>query len=201
MPRVDKGSLCLVCVSYLYVYEEAWVPWEMEDTLFGQYYHHHLLRSMPGVLRPWLWQTRNFWGQGNHPHLYTLVTTGENTATWFHIENQCFFWEQLLKKLSFKREAPVDMIGQIPLFRRKTKLQWTYALCYFHPTEMLWLICIYDEEYFTIENNPKQKIAPGQQHKTNFLPDVILNGWDIKTLKNGVYNGNTDRLLTIETLL
>lgn len=53
------------------------------------------------------------------------------------------------------------------------------------PTEMLWLICIYDEQYIITENKPKQKIAPGQQHKTNLLPDVILNGWDIKTQKKG----------------
>lgn len=44
------------------------------------------------------------------------------------------------------------------------------------PTEILWLIYIYDEQYFIIENNPKQKIAPGRQRKTNLLPDVILNG-------------------------
>lgn len=37
--------------------------------------------------------------------------------------------------------------------------------------------------------------------KTTFRPDVISNSWDIKTLKNGVYNGNADRLLTIAALL
>lgn len=66
---------------------------------------------------------------------------------------------------------------------------------------MSWLICIYNEQYLITDNNPEQKIAPGLKHKANLLPDVILNGWDIKTLKNGVYNGNTDRQLTIEMLL
>lgn len=37
--------------------------------------------------------------------------------------------------------------------------------------------------------------------KTTLQPDVISNSWDIKTLKNGVCNGNADRLLTIAALL
>lgn len=55
-------------------------------------------------------------GQGNHPHLFTLVTTGKQTATWFPTENQPCLWEQLLEKLFFKHKATADMIGQIPLF-------------------------------------------------------------------------------------
>lgn len=37
----------VVPISYLYIYEEGQVPWQMEDTLFGHYYHHNLLRLMP----------------------------------------------------------------------------------------------------------------------------------------------------------
>lgn len=37
----------VVPISYLYIYEEGQVRWQMEDTLFGHYYHHNLLRLMP----------------------------------------------------------------------------------------------------------------------------------------------------------
>lgn len=42
-----------------------------------------------------------FEGLGNHPQLYTLITTGKCAATSFHIENQCFFIEQMLRYHSY----------------------------------------------------------------------------------------------------
>lgn len=50
------------------------------------------------------------------------------------------------------------------------------------------------------EKQTEKKIAPGSTKVTRLL-DEISSGWDIKTLKKGVYNGNADRLLTIASLL
>jgi len=71
----------------------------------------------------------------------------------------------------------ISQIPFFPSFLKKKKATMSLGTLLFPPSKkMLWLICIYNELYFIIENNPKQKIAPGRQHKTNLLPDVILNG-------------------------